>query len=93
MNKVIATLLISIAIFSYIFLKGEKEGKEQVTIKDQQQQIGVQNEIIKQSSQVIQRRHIFIAVSPNANLDWMRQHRCPDCISTRLLPTALQRKP
>ncbi len=48
-------------------------------IKQQNQQIEVQHEIIEVKKQVQQRKAIARAISTNDNLEWLRKARCKDC--------------
>lgn len=65
----------------WFWYKAESNGVKTETIKQQDQQIEIQNAIIKTNAGVQQRKAIAKTVSTNDNLNWLRQARCKDCTS------------
>jgi len=70
----------AIALILYFTVNyGKKRGIEQEILKNQEQQIETQNEIIKETKEIIKRKAINRAIDTNSNLEWLRSNRCQDC--------------
>lgn len=82
-KKIVAlALIISTAFFIYkVYKEGKKSGTNQIKIEVQEQQIEIQNEIIKEKKQIEIRKAISRSKSSNDNLNWLQTHRCKDCNS------------
>lgn len=78
----LAIILTVIAFFCWIIFQwGEKSGQSVESVKQQKNQIEIQNEIIKDKKNISQRQAVARAVSTNDNIVWLRQYRCKDCKS------------
>ena len=66
-------------ILFFVYKEGEKKGTVTEVKKQQETEIKVQNEVIKEKKKVIRRKVIAKSVSTNDNLNWLRQNRCKDC--------------
>lgn len=81
MTRYIIAALALIAALTAIFFEGKKAGKETEVIKQQEQQIEIQHEVIETKKEVFKRKEINKSFSSDANLEWLRQARCKDCNS------------
>lgn len=70
--------IIAGAIFFWI-LHERKSAKNEVIIETQQEKIEVQNEVIKQQTQVFQRKVVNKTFTSDANFEWLRANICQDC--------------
>ena len=74
-------ILAIVSVFALLAWWFFSQGKKTEVIKQQEQQIEIQNEIIQTNKKVFQRKAIARNVSVNDDLEWMREHRCEDCKS------------
>lgn len=82
MNKllIISGLIVTIfMILLFIYKEGEKKGTITEIKKQQEVEIKVQDEVIKERKEIIKRKAINKSISTNANLEWLQQNRCKDC--------------
>ena len=66
-------------ILFFIYNEGENKGKVNEVVKQQEQQIEVQNEIIEEKKQIQIRKVINKSIPTSSNIDWLRKNRCKDC--------------
>lgn len=79
--RALAALAIIILLIFFWLMRERKSAKNEIIVEKQQEQIEVQNEVIKDKKIISQRQAVARAVSTNDNLAWLRQHRCKDCES------------
>lgn len=72
-------ILMILASFFWIYREGVKEGEKTQIIKQQEQQIEIQNEVITEQKKVFKRKVINRSFSTNDNFEWLRQNICQDC--------------
>lgn len=72
--------IVGLIIF-FIHNEGENKGKANEVVKQQEQQIKIQNEIIEEKKQIQIRKVINKSIPTNSNIDWLRKNRCKDCQS------------
>lgn len=83
MKKYLILILSSLVIAGlFLFYRFAKHnGKTEEVVKQQEQQIEIQNEVIKDKKIISQRQAVARAVSTNDNIVWLREYRCKDCKS------------
>jgi uncharacterized membrane protein len=82
MDKIYQILAIISLIFFALFFwiqHEKKSAKNEITIEKQEEQIQVQNEIIKENKEVFERKTINKSFTSNANLQWLYQNICKNC--------------
>lgn len=79
--KILLVVSVIGLFFLWFWQKAENSGIKTEVIKEQQQQIEVQHNVITEQKQVFQRKIVNKSFSTNANLEWLRQNLCQDCQS------------
>ena len=95
MQKLIAITVLICIVFSilfFIYKEGQGRGQDKEIKEQQQNQIKIQNEVIKEKQQVVKRKQInkskptaiikdekIILLDNDSNLGWLYQNRCKDC--------------
>jgi hypothetical protein len=79
MYKIIALIVLISAILAFIYTQGKESGKINEVIKNQEQQIEIQNVIIEERSEVNKRKAISKTINTTDNIEWLRQNSCADC--------------
>lgn len=77
--SIISRVLLIVSIFTIIFIFGFQEGKNSEKFKQEQNQIEIQNEILKSSRQIFKRKAVNKSIGSDDNIEWLQKNRCSDC--------------
>lgn len=67
-------------IFLIWFVSHERQSaRNEVIIKNQEEQITIQDETIKEQKKTFQRKIINKSFSSDYNFEWLRENLCQDC--------------
>lgn len=75
----ISAISFVIILIFYFYIQGQKKGENIQKINYQQEQIEVQNEIIKENKKVFARKVINKSYTTESNVSWLQQNICQDC--------------
>lgn len=70
--------IIASAIFFWI-LHERKSAKNEIIVEKLEEKIETQNEVIKEQTQVFQRKVVNKSFTSDDNFEWLRQNICSDC--------------
>jgi hypothetical protein len=82
MNKLFALIGVVTFIGTILFLiykEGEQKGAVKEIKQNQEIELKVKNEIIKENKKIIKRKAISKSISNNDNFNWLLKNRCKDC--------------
>ncbi len=82
MNKLIIvagfTSIIGAVVF-FIYKEGESKGKITEIKKQQEIEIKIQHDIVRENKEIIKRREVNESIATVDNLNWLLKSRCKNC--------------
>ena len=82
---IISSFTIISGIIAFTYYKGIKSGYNSALVKQQANQLLIQNTILNEKQNITKRKAANRIVSTNDNLLYLKQTRCSDCESKWLL--------
>lgn len=79
MYRIYFSIIVIAGLLSYAYYKGKREAQRECIIKNQQQQIEVQNEIDKSKKEVETRFKTNIVIPVSDDLLFLQESFCEDC--------------